>query len=762
MKNRMIAWVTGVVSIVVILMVIIVAMEPPGDGIARSQAFKAMALALTANEDCVKREQERGSSYFSVKEKDNWFVKYMDFLYEEGYLDEELSQPTLSSAQGFLTYGEASFMAGQVSGRLKAQVGATRYNRDSVYPQEQWWELYDGILKEKDPEGAVKMVDAVLYGTPSNLNQAKSWTAYTTQGNYGFQGLALDAYMDCEIRFLARDGEMIALRELVSENAVYENIWLAEGVKGYFRAYLGTTYREFPVGDKPGESRDMVNLLADLHMEKGRLTKITIKKDRIHGKVLSVTDTAIEIEGYGEVPLAENFHVYKAYGEFKVMTAGDILVGYDLQEFITAEGKLCAALLEREFDAKTIRVLLMDTGFKEVFHEQVDLVLNSPAVIEYENSKGKTESERLEAGEELLIAPGDERLAYGRMVITPDNEDGVTVRSIERANGNPSYSGSLEIKEEDNRLALVNDLFLEEYLTKVVPSEMPALYEMEALKAQAVCARTYAYRQIQGNSYSRYGAHVDDSINFQVYNNADANERTDQAVKETYGKMLFCDDKPIDAFYYSTSCGRGTDGSIWGEVGAGLAYLQAVEIKSGGKTFSKDDDEDFDAFIRGSDAAAYESSYAMFRWETDIGSDLLTARIDGVGRVQDLAVTERGAGGIASVLKVSGDQGTTYIEGQSGIRSALGNKELVITKKDGNTMQNSATLPSAFISVEKRVAEDGGVSFHIYGGGYGHGVGMSQNGAQSMAKNGMDYESILSFFYRGAELREVGGNTVSQ
>ena len=95
---------------------------------------------------------------------------------------------------------------------------------------------------------------------------------------------------------------------------------------------------------------------------------------------------------------------------------------------------------------------------------------------------------------------------------------------------------------------MVNDLFLEDYLTKVVPSEMPPSYEKEALKAQAVCARTYAYRQIQGNTYSQYGAHVDDSTNFQVYNNTSANDKSTQTVKETYGKMLFYEDKPLRPF----------------------------------------------------------------------------------------------------------------------------------------------------------------------------------------------------------------------
>lgn len=91
---------------------------------------------------------------------------------------------------------------------------------------------------------------------------------------------------------------------------------------------------------------------------------------------------------------------------------------------------------------------------------------------------------------------------------------------------------------------------IEDYLTRVVPSEMPSSYEVEALKAQAVCARTYAYRQIQANAYSQYGAHVDDSTNYQVYNNIDSNERTNLAIKETDGEMVFYGDTPAETYYF--------------------------------------------------------------------------------------------------------------------------------------------------------------------------------------------------------------------
>ena len=753
MKNRMIAWVSGVILVVVTLMVIIVKMEPPRDGIIRAQAMKAMALALTDKEECEKRAKERGTSHFSAKEKDNWFVKYMDYLYDEGYLDPELTPASLASAQGYLTYAEAAYMAGQVSGKLKLQAGSTRNNRDQAFPEEDWWQLYGSILKETDPEGKVEEMEAVLYGTPSNLDQAESWTAYTTVGNFGFQGLALDAFLDCEIRFLARSGEMIT-SSLVSRNVVYENVWLAESDGRHFKAYLGTAYREFPVSAKLGGEDGMAGNLADLHMEDGKLVKITMKRDRLSGKVLSVTEDAIEIEGYGEIPLAPNFHVYKVYGDFKVLNASDILVGYNLQEFVAADGKLCAALLEREFDAKTIRVLLMDTGFKSVFHASADLVLGSGADLEYENAKGKMVGERLEAGTQLTVGPDSPYLEYGRMIITPDEPEAITIRSIERSQGTPVYSGSLEIKGTPEGLVLVNDLFLEDYLTKVVPSEMPPSYEKEALKAQAVCARTYAYRQIQGNTYSQYGAHVDDSTNFQVYNNTSANDKSTQAVKETYGKMLFYEDKPIEAFYFSTSCGRTADAGVWGTDSGKYPYLRAVEVKEGGKSLGKEDNDGFESYIKREDVIAYDTSYPMFRWQTDLPADVASAQISGAGQIQDMTVTDRGPGGIAGELTVTGSDGTVTIKGQSAIRSALGNPSLIITKKDGGTMTGSATLPSAFIAIEKRTGEDGSVSFHIYGGGFGHGVGMSQNGAQGMAKTGKDYKQILDFFYHGTELRE--------
>ena len=135
---------------------------------------------------------------------------------------------TLTSAQGNLTYEDVNTVAEKLSSGLEKQVGMTRGNKKKTFSRNDWWELYKAIVKETDKDGNMKEVSAVLFGTPSNMEQAESWTAYTTEGTFGFQGLALDAYLDCEIRFWARGQEMAGMTQIVSEEPVYKNIWVSD------------------------------------------------------------------------------------------------------------------------------------------------------------------------------------------------------------------------------------------------------------------------------------------------------------------------------------------------------------------------------------------------------------------------------------------------------------------------------------------------------------------------------------------------------
>ena len=760
-QNVMLGWMAGMILLVAVLVLFILFHESEPDGITRAAAYKAAALAVTSYSDCVK-EADQEPSFFSAGEQGRWYIKYADYLYRHGLLDQESVSPNQKTAEGQLTYGEAELLLEAMAKELEIDdifsqlhFRPSAKKQEKTVPEKTWWETYETLIAGAE-KSEVEFAPLLIYGTPENIRGGRSWTAYTDQGEFGFEGLVMDIYIDREIQVCKRGNEIIRVVEEISSEVVYKNTWIASVDESdkTFTGYVGDVKREFDTKKKLGAGTGLEDQVADLHLRSGKVEKIVLKEERINGKILAVKEDSIEVEGYGAVPMDEGFQVYRLYGDFARRTINDLLVGYDALEFAVADGNLCAALLKHPFDADSIRVLIMDDGFQTVFHDQIQLEFLS-------NGTYRTGEKSYEfaEGETLNITMDSSLFQNGRVIFEPeDQEKGIRVISMNRSYGNPVYSGRLEISREEGGLVLVNELYLEDYLKHVVPSEMPVSYEKEALKAQAVCARTYAYRQIQGNSYKEYGAHVDDSTRFQVYNNLQTSQASDAAVTETYGKILMYQNSPAEAFYFSTSCGHTTDGTIWGASLSSVPYLKGVAVRPGGGQLDLTDEDTFSSFIK-SAASGYESEYAMYRWTTTCTSSQLEQKISGIGSITNLEVTRRSTGGIAVELQVTGTEGVKTVSTESQIRSILGNPELVIKKQDGQTLTGWSSLPSAFLTVEKKKTDENGmVTFAIYGGGYGHGVGMSQNGAQAMAKKGKTYEQILQFFFTGIEIQSLAAD----
>lgn len=755
-SKKMLYWASLIPLAVIVLIVVIVKFDTSDIYISRAMACKAMALSLTDRSGAAASQNANGS-HFRAEDRDNWYTKYVDYLLTEGYFEEDPEENGWNRDKKFaldaLTYGEAAYAAERLSPGLSQALGVSTKKYGKPMPKEEWWLFYESFLKKADPNRSVVKQNIFLYGTPDNVKEASAWTAYTDNGIMGFEGILLDAYLDHEIQILYRGNEIIHMYADVSDEVTYRNVWLSAGEKNKLNLYVGTIVREFPMNKVLEDEKDGV--LADVALVKGKIKKISLKTDTIAGKVLAVREDSIEIEGYGTYKLDKNFRVYKTYGVVQEQKKKDILVGYDLQEFVVAGKKICAALQVRSFAAKNIRVLLMDSGFTTIFHDEIRLKADTPMKMRCGDSE-----ETVEAGTELLIKKDDERLKAGRITIEPeDKRKGIEVLSISRGQGTPSYYGCLEVCLEADGILLLNELDIEDYLTRVVPSEMPPYYELEALKAQAVCARTYAYRQIKANAYNQYGAHVDDSTNYQVYNNTEASERTEMAVKETYGEMVFMNDVPAETYYFSTSCGYTTDGTIWGASLEDLPYLKGISLTEQQDGEDMSTDEAFVPFIKGQGTRNYDSGFPMYRWSTSFTNKQLAKNVDHIGTIQAVMVTERGTGGIAKTVKIIGSSGEKTLKGQSQIRSVLGSPSLVFTKNDGGTVTDWNTLPSAFFAIDEtsRDEEKGTRTFTIWGGGYGHGVGMSQNGAQEMAKQGKGYADILKFFYDGVDVREYKG-----
>ena len=748
-KWNMIRWILGIPVIVLTLILVILIFEPEKSGITRAAAAKSVALALLSPEELNAWEKTYGASRFAADEVGEWYVPYLDYLYENDYLDEAETPADREHAEGFLTYREAARIVEQLSGNLKRLVLANRRNGEKAYPAEDWWLLYDSLLKEADREGAVHTETVCIYGTPENIQGCPAWTAYTSLGTLAFYGLSLDSYVDHELSVLLRDGELIHVQKDKGQNTLYRNVWILDGDSQGLMVYIGDIQRRIPFRKNYKKTVELIGNLADLTMDHGKITKVSVKKERISGKVLSVQAGSIELEGYGTVPLDTEYKVLKTYGDVKRQQLSDILVGSENQEFIVAKGKICAAIKEREDAADRIRVLIMGNGFESRYHEKIEITC--PGSIK--KIQGDSET-MLDPASVISVTSGDGTCSE-RLILEPQDGSELTVNSLVRAQGTPSYGGRLEILDTENGLVLVNEIDMEAYLKKVIPSEMPSSYEKEALKAQAVCARTYAFVQSRSNSYSEYGAQIDDSTQFQVYNNVDPDEKTAQAVQETYGKMLYYNENPITAYYFSTSCGTTTNASIWDSDPEDTPYLRCLSLQTARSRLSFASEEAFASFIKKKDFPAYDASYPLYRWNFRTNGTIIASHVGEVGKITGVSVTKRGPGGVAMKLLVKGSEGETTISGQNAIRSALGDASLTLTLMDGKTSDGWSLLPSGFLAIEETgTDEQGVVQFRVYGGGYGHGVGMSQNGAQGMAKAGMGYEEILKYFYDGVTIEE--------
>lgn len=366
-------------------------------------------------------------------------------------------------------------------------------------------------------------------------------------------------------------------------------------------------------------------------------------------------------------------------------------------------------------------------------------------------------------------------------------------------NGDRSYPGNLEVSIVNGRLLLINDVNLEKYLYRVVPSEMPASYHSEALKAQAIAARTYAYMDILRRTTEHYGYTVDDSVKSQVYNNQHPHPNTNAAVDATQGLVMMNNGEPISAFYSSTSSGLTASGhEVWieNEVIEPIPYLigqNLTQDESGNPiSFNYQDEASMLAFFKRIKMTTPDSSVNHHRWRVTFTKAQLTNTINtnlklsynsypnsiltetdngweslpipsSIGEVNNIYVGQRGTSGVVVSLIVETTSGTYKIINQYNIRFTIRPKDagtdVLRYYANGSqttysgSVRNDSILLSGFFAIEATSN-----AFTFYGGGNGHGVGMSQNGANGLGKLGYDYQEILTTYYSAIDLVDVTYN----
>lgn len=529
-----------------------------------------------------------------------------------------------------------------------------------------------------------------------------------------------------------------------SEISIYKNVYVTNIDDNRITANMYGNIRSFKSGKV---AEDVTGCLCDITVENDKIVEVNTKTDVVSGKVLSVSEDNVEIEGYGSVKLDEDFIMYEK-GNSLISNYSSIIVGYALQDFIVADGEVCGAIKNKPLQADNIRVIIKTSGFRDIFFNEAVFCADSGMIVE----TGE-ESYETAPGETVVFNPDTEDFNEGRIKLIPKSGE-IQFQSVNRGVGTPSYGGTIEVSRYDEGIVVVNEVGIEDYLKKVVPSEMPSGFNLEALKCQAVCARSYAYTELSNNYYSAYGAHIDDSIQFQVYNNSPRAESTDTAVDETAGQVLSYNGEVVKTYYYSTSCGSTTDVTLWGNTTENYPYFVAECVGGVDRGLTLTVESEFNTFIKGENEADYDYDCTLYRWSMEesvkeISEGFARSTGKSVGNIKDIEVLERVNGGAAVKVKVTGDKGETVIDSESAIRAAFGNANVDMNTKSGTTRY--ANLPSTFCVFEKVMEGKKLAGFRITGGGYGHGIGMSQNAANKMAES-MTYAQILEFFYRGTTL----------
>ena len=280
------------------------------------------------------------------------------------------------------------------------------------------------------------------------------------------------------------------------------------------------------------------------------------------------------------------------------------------------------------------------------------------------------------------------------------------------------YEGVFSIIKENEGYVIVNEIGLEDYLRYVLPSEMPSSFSMEALKAQAICARTFAYSQMNGQKYIRYGANLDDSTSYQVYNASGTTKRADEAVQKTKGKVITCNGLLVNCYYFSTSSGKTEDMEIWS--GNNPAYIKKVKSK--------------------------DTISPFYTWCAEL--DLKKYYDKEYGKLKKIKINKMSDSGYVLKLTAEYEKQTVTYTKEINIRQFLGKYLKSLTLHDGSVRANMTTLPSASFQIVKGK----GNTYILKGGGHGHGIGMSQYGAEMMAQKGKECDQILKYYYKDIKI----------
>lgn len=613
-------------------------------------------------------------------------------------------------------------LSGKVLQEALTEIDSTVHLEASIYNKKQLtiYEVLQAYKKvREDKVIQPKEETLIILASPNDDINLKPWEVLTSSGRFNFKGLVVNYLKTKTLKVSLVDNNILGVLYVQREESELAPVQVMEQDESQIKINFKGEILQYPLEDT------MQNIV-------GKTGQITLKD----GKIIQFEEQKGEIKEAAKEP--------------------------------------------------AIRVLLSNNN--KYIQPNVKLKCKGKGIVEVGTSKKK-----VVAGESWDSDTFEWKGEESKICFIPEDEEGIVVLSLDKASGHPTYKGKIEVTKTDKGYIIINEVALEDYVAGVVASETPTSYHIEALKAQAVAARTYV--SVASSKFKKYKADVDDTTCSQVYQNIQADAKAYLAAELTKGIVIQSEGKPISNKFFATSCGYTAN---FGEVWAGThfpstspEYLVSQKQYVGKTKYAPvTNEQEFENFINLSEGEvdAFDKTSPWFRWHTSFSLEdiqqlvipslktlinqngrLITYEVEGkkeempsiqtLGNIIDIQEGERGEGGNLMSLLIQFKSGTIKVQTEYLIRSLFASNSQVplnIVRADQTLVKKSTMLPSAFFYLDKTYTKQNKLEkVRIIGGGFGHGVGLSQDGANGMGKRGYTYEQILKHYYTGCELTTI-------
>lgn len=715
-----------------------------GNNYPVSRALVAKMLALV-NYDKENILRLRNEIQFDDVKSENWYYKYINATYIKGDMSgttENKFEPNKN-----LTISQMQYLIDKYDTK---KIKIDDNNRDKPISYAVWCSVFSDIMKGKN----IGYDELIILGTKQNSKNLQGGFVITDKGLYSYEGFNIDVYKNKKVKVIHKQDEIIAVTEVLDLKPTLKRAIIKKIGNNYIDIFIGgasvnLTYKDIDIKGAYG--------LCDIQIEENNILDIQYYQNIIKGKINAITNNNIRINNTNYL-LEKDFKVYSFINKnLTLKTMNNLIIGEDIATFFTKnnENKIYGAIIDEDIIYDTVRVLTQEN--KNILNITSSSQDGFNITVKGKQSNLKNLS--IKKDDDFNI--GENEI----IIIKPlKNNDYIIVND-------KYYINKLEIYKQKDKYFVIDELSIEDYIYSKLNANTYGYDEIEMLKVLSVIYRTEVINNIIQNNLYKLGVNIQSDINFK-----NISKDVKEAVNSTKGIYLTYENEVIKPTYFEYSSGITSNNlDIWIN-SLQKEYLTGVSDYTDEIHKQLNEEMNANIFFKTKDIEALEKDSKYFRWTTTLGKDELAnlskqiicesqkteninyiiilkndkqiyKDIKDIGNIKDINVLKRGVSGNIIEIEFIFDNYNILVKSDTLIRKIF--KIDFLIDNNNEKVDFIKNVPSSSFVFDKIYGVDEKLEkIVLYGGGYGHNVGLSLYGAYKRAIAGEKYKDIISHYYK--------------